>query len=173
MKDFKMYHLNWKEYGWDNSICTAYDSSKDYGIYQVYGDHPVYGKNVLLYIGKAKEQTYSTRMKGHTDFDASQASKFTKLYLSYFCKIDDLSEETWGEAIDIVEKVLIRTHFPALNSQDVKGFLDSTTPNVLIYNWGARGSLLPEVSTLRCSEFYHNSETYDFDKLTLVKREHW
>jgi hypothetical protein len=170
LADFKIYHLNWKEYDWDASICTNYNSNKDYGIYQVYGDHPVYGNNTLLYIGKARDQTYSARMRGHTDFDASQVSKFTKLHLSYFCKIDDISEANWGDAIDLVEKVFIKTHFPALNSQDVMKFLETGAPNVLIYNWGARGRLLSEVSTLRCSEFYHDSDKYNFDALTLVRQ---
>jgi len=167
MTDFKIYHLYWKEYNWDKSVNTDYDSCKDFGIYQVYGDHPVYGDNKLLYIGKAKDQTYSQRMKGHYDFDASQVSKFTKLYLSYFCNLDDLCENNWKEAIDIVETTLIKSHFPSLNSQDVMGFLDKDTPNILIYNWGARGRLLPEVSTLRCSEFYHDSDKFCFDKLAL------
>ena len=170
MADFKIYHLNWKEYDWDDSICTAYNSNKDYGVYQVYGDHPVYGDNTLLYIGKAKDQTYSARMKGHTDFDASQVSKFTKLHLSYFFGIDGISEANWGDAIDLVEKVLIKTHFPALNSQEVMGFLEARVPNILIYNWGARGRLLAEVSTLRCSEFYHDFEKYNFDTLALARR---
>jgi hypothetical protein len=167
MTNFEIYHLNWKEYSWDGSIFTAYNSIKDHGIYQIYGDHSVYGVDTLLYIGKAGNQTYSARMKGHTDLDTSQVFKFTKLYLSYFCKIDDLTETNWKSAIDLVEKVLIKSHFPALNSQDVMGFLESGTPNILIYNWGERGRLLPEVSTLRCSEFYHDSDKYDFDKLTL------
>lgn len=167
MANFKIYHLNWKEYIWNESVNTAFTSSKDIGIYQVYGSHPVYGDNTLLYIGKTKEQTYSERIKGHYDFDASQVSKFSKLYLSHFCKADDLFEENWKEAIDIVEKTLIKAHSPALNSQDVMGFLDKNTPNILIYNWGERGMLLPEVSTLRCSEFYHDSEKYNFDVLEL------
>lgn len=169
MTNFQMYHLYWKAYDWDiNAINTAYNSNRDYGIYQVYGDHPVYGADTLLYIGKAKDQTYSTRMKGHTDFDASQASKFTKLHLSYFCKADDLSETNWGDAIDVVELALIKAHMPALNSQQVMGFLEAGAPNILIYNWGERGRLLPEVSTLRCSELYHDSAKYDFEKLALI-----
>jgi len=167
MTNFSIYHLYWKEYDWNNDVMTRFNSSTDYGVYQVYGDHPVYGANTLLYIGKVKDETYSQRMKGHADFDASQVSRFSKLYLAYFCKVDDLNEANWGNAIDIVEKTLIKAHSPALNSKEVMGFLDKNTPNILIYNWGARGKLLPEVSTLRCSEFYHDSGSYDFEKLAL------
>ena len=30
----------------------------DYGVYQVYGSHPIYGSDVLLYIGKAGKLTF-------------------------------------------------------------------------------------------------------------------
>jgi hypothetical protein len=168
MTNFQIYHLFWKAYDWDKAIYSEHNTAKDYGIYQVYGDHPVYGPDTLLYIGKAKDQTYSTRLNGHYDFDASQVARFSKLYLSYFCKVDDLSEANWGDAIDIVEKAFIKAHFPALNSQHVMGFLEADTPNILIYNWGERGRLLPEVSTLRCSATYHDSTKYDFEALALA-----
>jgi len=167
MFDFKVFHLFWKEFKWDKDVFTKYTTDKDFGVYQVYGNHPVYGEDILLYIGKAQAQTYSTRLNGHTDFDASQVSKFTRLHLSYFCRADDLTEKNWGEAIDIVEKVLIKAHMPALNGTDVKKFLDASIPNILIFNWGDRGLLLPEVSTLRYSEFYQNTDKYNFENLAL------
>lgn len=34
----------------------------DYGIYQVYGKHQIYGNDVLLYIGKADLQTVGKRI---------------------------------------------------------------------------------------------------------------
>jgi len=34
------------------------DDEIDHGIYQIYGNHLVYGENVLLYIGQANEQTF-------------------------------------------------------------------------------------------------------------------
>ncbi|MEF3352607.1 hypothetical protein PV403_05425 [Paenibacillus sp. GYB006] len=34
------------------------DYSKDHGIYQVYGFHPIYGSNVLMYIGLAAKQIF-------------------------------------------------------------------------------------------------------------------
>ena len=167
MANFEIYHLFWKEYNFDDSILGNFTSNKDYGIYQVYGEHPVYGTNTLLYIGQTKKQTFSQRMKGRYDLDTAQVARFTKFYAGYLCKVDDITEANWEEAIDIVEKTLIIAHSPALNSQDVKGFLAKDTTNILIFNWGERGRLLPEVSTLRCSEFYHNSEKYNFENLAL------
>ena len=34
------------------------DDNRDYGIYQVYGQHSLYGNSILLYIGQANEQTF-------------------------------------------------------------------------------------------------------------------
>ena len=82
-------------------------------------------------------------MKGHYDLDTAQVARFTKFYVGYFCKAGDITNANWEEAIDIVEKTLIIAHSPALNSQDVKGFLAKDTPNILIFNRGERGSDLP------------------------------
>jgi len=39
------------------------DSLTEKGIYQVYGTHPVYGKDVLLYIRKTSNQTFGKRLR--------------------------------------------------------------------------------------------------------------
>jgi hypothetical protein len=56
MKDVVVIHLQWEEHKWDDFNFSDFNSEKDYGIYQFYGDHPVYGENTLLYIGKARDQ---------------------------------------------------------------------------------------------------------------------
>jgi len=40
-------------------------SGNDYGVYQIYGNHILCGKNMLLYIGKVTNQTFSERFKQH------------------------------------------------------------------------------------------------------------
>ena len=164
MKNMEIIHLNWEEYDWNDGF-EQFNEKKHYGIYQVYGDHPVYGENALLYIGKAREQTYSARLSQHDDFIYTHLSTFRRLHLSYFLKSDDINYDNWGESIDLVEKVLINSHCPAYNAQDVKGILDDKTigKDVLILNWGARGKLLPEVSSLRYSYYYWNK--VDIDKV--------
>jgi len=39
------------------------NTDEDYGIYQIYGTHPIYGNDTLLYIGKASQQTFARRIK--------------------------------------------------------------------------------------------------------------
>ena len=54
-------HLEWSgPYLYPEArMCNA---DGDWGIYQIYGDHPVYGSDVLLYIGKAERQTFGARL---------------------------------------------------------------------------------------------------------------
>jgi hypothetical protein len=168
MIEFKIFHLYWEKYSWSEAVLknfNDFDTNRDYGIYQVYGDHPIYGDDTLLYIGKAAEETFAKRMKGHYDFDTSQAGDFSRIHLGYFCEIDDVSQEYWEDAIHIVEPILIKSHMPALNSKNVKGFdgfLENPGENILVFNWGSKGKLLSEVSNLRCSGYYHDSEKYNF-----------
>ena len=170
MSDFKIYHLYWEEYPWSEAVKTnfsAFDENKDYGLYQVYGDHHIYGDDTLLYIGKAVEQTFGNRMRGHPDFDACQIAKYKRLHLGYFCDLDDVSQNNWKDVIDEVEPILIKSHMPALNGVDVKVFLDKPNTNILVFNWNERGKLLPEVSNLRNSDYYHDSEKYNFKEMIL------
>jgi hypothetical protein len=165
MKQVKIIHLNWKEYEWDDTIFEKFSTNKDYGIYQVYGDHPVYGQNTLLYIGKVVDETYSDRLKGHPDLVNTHFT-FRKLHLSYFLKIDDITNNNWAERISVVEQLLINAHCPAYNAKDIK-MLSGVEDNLLVLNWGERGTLLPEVSSLRYSGLYWDTKKYDFEKKIL------
>ena len=55
---------------WEGSFCLDYvidelNRKDDYGLYQIYGHHIVYGANSLLYIGKAESLTFSQRFSQH------------------------------------------------------------------------------------------------------------
>ena len=41
------------------------DQNDDYGLYQIYGRHIIFGANSLLYIGKAEGLTFSQRFNQH------------------------------------------------------------------------------------------------------------
>jgi|GEM_PF-561822 len=159
MRNFEVVHLHWREKEWDlEEMNSAYNTEEDYGIYQIYGDHPVYGENTLLYIGRARGITYSTRMIKHGQdfFDKCHISCFRKLHLSYFLKSEDVSKEKWETYIDFVENLLIYSHFPAYNSVSIKNpKLKLPYGNeVLVINWDERGKLLPEVSSMKYSYRY-------------------
>lgn len=43
------------------------DGGADYGVYQIYSHHPVYGAGALVYIGKADRATFGARF-GNADY---------------------------------------------------------------------------------------------------------
>ena len=72
---------------WDGGYSV--DEIKDfhgenhYGLYQIYGAHPIYGSNVLLYIGKASYQDFGTRILQHEKWTYNQDAKNISIYCGY------------------------------------------------------------------------------------------
>jgi len=160
MINIQIINLNWIEYVWNENVYTKFEKDKDRGIYQIYGDHPVYGENTLLYIGQTKDQVYSQRLKQHGYFEKSHIHSLRRLHLSYFSKTGDINQENRLDFIDLTEKLLINAHFPAYNSQEIKDAIDKEyfKNEILIMNWGERGKLLPECSSLRYSTYFWGDE---------------
>lgn len=56
-------HMVWEgPYSYEEITNTLRDEYCDFGVYQIYGAHPIYGSDVLLYIGKADQQTFGVRL---------------------------------------------------------------------------------------------------------------
>ena len=116
-------------------------------MYQVYGDHPVYGLDVLLYIGQTID-TFGARLKNH-DQDFENWEQNLQIYLGriYTEKKAQSSGKERESLIDRVEKLLIPACWPALNCQGIKGPSNvDEIKDLLILNWGKFRSLLPAVS---------------------------
>ena len=109
------------------------------GVYQYYGDHHVYGSDVLLYIGQATNLADRIRKDR---FD-KLCDRNIKIYFGFLEQ----------EMLDEVEKLLICASAPARNSNHVIEPLDEAQDtsllNLLILNWGNYRSLLPEISGYR------------------------
>ena len=59
-----------------------YDNkATDIGLYAVYGNHILYGNDVLLYIGITTEQNFKTRLKDRWIIEDSNDFKGIKIYL--------------------------------------------------------------------------------------------
>jgi hypothetical protein len=120
-------------YGTDHIPSELLDYS---GFYQVYGRHPVYGSNVLLYIGETKpkqdgSRSFRARMKEHLG-----GRFFYHLNLSVY-----IGPSTYGaDVIRKVESILIFSHFPALNRKHIDGPVDGAE-KYMVRNWGFLGSL--------------------------------
>lgn len=161
--------INWEKIEFKSSPDCS--QKWDCGLYQVYGNHYAYGQNSLLYIGKAAnsfnkrllndERLWTGFLETTVEPNAIRLGRIVKDDKD---KGKTIAEESnWNEYINIAENVLIATHSPALNSQ-LSYHLNKiekkyTGKNYLIINLGDRGSLLPEVSTLRNSYRFYTYET--------------
>lgn len=63
-----------------NELDTLQNDEIDYGIYQLYGKHLTYGSDVLLYIGKADQQTFGRRISQES-WDYINDYKNIKVYI--------------------------------------------------------------------------------------------
>jgi hypothetical protein len=127
------------------------DTNKDYGVYQIYGYHPIYGNNVLLYIGKADRQTFKTRISQETWWWNNEDKNNIQIYIGRLFAKKQPNDEEWSRMIDIAERMLIYSHSPAMNSssifsisRDIKALKEFE--NITIFNYDQHRSLFPEVS---------------------------
>jgi len=95
----------------------------DYGLYQIYGWHPIHKDNTLLYVGKAQEQTFSERFKQHNSKEGLLGDekyknkikvRLGRLKDSKYLK--DNSWRLWNMDINIAESILIHKYSPNYNS---------------------------------------------------------
>ena len=151
----------------------------DRGLYQVSGHHPVYGQDKLLYLGLTigDQQSFSSRIPeegwlkstitpdtkairaqvGRLMFPDSNWEKMPKLELDYISsltgEIRNEKYESWKYRVELAERLLIYSHKPGYNKDDVKHgesgpelFMKEDTH---VFNWGAYKNVLPEVSSAR------------------------
>lgn len=131
------------------------DDKYDFGIYQVYGYHPIYGNNTLLYIGQT-ETTLKKRLANEFWHKGNNFSN-TTYYLGRI-GIDSIKLPI-PELLDIVEKILIASHAPAYNADHVQDSLDDLK-EFRILNWDNYNLLLPEISVERHSSKFWDSNKY-------------
>ena len=117
-------------------------------LYGIYGDSPIYGGSVLLYIGQTT-QTAKVRLQQHLQEDFRNQRN-----LSF--SVGRVRELVAGvdppTTLRICESILIASHKPSHNSQNLSGLHEQAmAPGryVLLHNHGDRGPL-----ALECSNFW-------------------
>lgn len=132
-------------------------------LYQIYGSHPVYGRDSLLYIGLSNRDEIFKRLDEHT-WIQNQVD-LCQIYIASCGNFTDW--EAWAndkrdrydryesEAITLsaIESLLIYAHQPSYNSAGLKSTYFAAKP-FRLFNSGKRAMLLPEVST----QFYSDSK---------------
>lgn len=151
-------HIFWEgPWGLDD-LSELKDEEKDYGVYQIYGFHPLYGHSVLLYIGKASDQTFGQRIS-QEEWEYNEDVGNIEIYVGRLASQKLYTDEEWNAKIDQAEKLLIYAHAPAYNTQNTRSLPEPYILKNHIFNWNCKRDLFPEVSGYRyTSRFDHISE---------------
>jgi len=155
----------------------------DRGVYQIYGPHPVYGENVLVYIGlvggnQDSERTFSNRIGEHEEYwldDKYDDSRY-EIYLGrlmgdpnsdkkneYF---KNKSDSGWSDEIKVAETMLILAHTPAYNSQGLNcnKKVDKSIGNYHLINLGKSRSLQIEISGAWLTDSFWGKRGMEWEK---------
>ena len=144
---------------WNERIKLQYDFPKQVyiapsnndmtgnGFYCIYGRHPVYGPDVLLYIGETKEtergRSFQDRLgehlKGRFWYHSNLSIALGRL---------DTEQKLMPQEIRFVESILIAAHKPALNRVHID-YAKEGSEHFLIRNWE-----FPDALQHECSGYY-------------------
>ena len=125
-------------------------------LYALYGTHPLYGRDVLLYIGKT-ERDVGVRLSEHGYWTEYECDRIN-IRVASIGEIESWKDWEEGERyerapdsdVEGVEALLIYAHQPAYNTRNKESL--EKARNIRIFNTGHFGSLLPELSHRYYSE---------------------
>jgi len=155
----KYVHIDWQGPLSYDQLPLLRDEQIDYGIYQIYGSHPVYGSDVLLYIGKAQDQTFGQRLLQESWSLWNRDSARIQIYIGRLSGSATPESADWSAQISLVEKLLIYAHGPAANTSNLNSIPNECTP-LHILNWGQFRDLMAEVSGARWSSRFDEIQNW-------------
>lgn len=126
--------------------CLGFQSESDYGLYQYYGEHLVYGQDSLLYLGKAEKRPFGIRLSEHNW--QLWCSSPCSIYLGRIYSDCVMARKDIESAIGLAERILLLSHNPSFNSSNLNQ-IGHSGGDARVLNWGTRRQLLPEVSISR------------------------
>ena len=136
---------------WEGSFSLDYvidnlnDGKDDYGLYQIYGHHIVYGANSLLYIGKAESSTFSQRFSQHHSGWLSEEEgvsiRIGRIASEDYAPDPSDGWSDWREVLRDAEALTIYWHSPAYNSSNIGTY---NGQQLKVANRGDRGALCAE-----------------------------
>ena len=147
-------HIEWKG-PFNIDEAKNKNGEDDFGIYQIYLDHSVYGKGALSYIGSTSD-TFALRILSHESWLKDSDNGEVLIYTGKLRKDDWYTHyEKDPKEIGKIEKLLIYSHQPAYNKEYKEIQNDQDIQELHILNWDKRGNLLPEVSGARWTSKYN------------------
>ena len=115
------------------------------GLYCIYGRHPIYGPDVLLYIGETKESEKSNRSYKERFAEHLKGRLWYHANLSVSLGTINAETHLGHKAIRHIESILIAAHKPALNRRNID-FAMPGAERYLLRNWDFLGALQHECS---------------------------
>jgi hypothetical protein len=165
-------HIDW-DGPFTQSEISQLNKPDDYGLYQVYGTHPVYGADTLLYIGRVEQQRFGVRLAQHGWCGINPDSNRVLFYVGRLFGIPHPDTDAeWCRQIELAERLLIHAHQPAQNTQKTLAGLDRDLWFVHVINWRRYRNLMPEVSGAKWSSRFDElgyDTRYSFNNLTEFK----
>jgi hypothetical protein len=147
----RIYDVHWEgPHNFEELSSKSFD--ENLVLYAIYGTHPIYGRNVLLYIGTT-DSLISTRLSQHAWWVEGEPDPCGV----YMASIGGFTNwQAWeeipkykrmrSEITKKVEALLIYAHQPVYNQRSKRSAMASK--GMRIFNTGHRGTLLGEVSAL-------------------------
>ena len=120
------------------------DQDEDYGLYQIYGRHIIFGAKSLLCIGKAEGLTFSQRFSQHRSGWLSEeegVSVRVGRIASGDYADDPPDWSDWQQVLRDAEALTIYWHSPPYNSQNINNY---NGQRLKVINKGKRGALVAE-----------------------------
>ena len=133
------------------------NGDSDYGLYQVYSGHHIFGPDTLIYIGKANNQTFAKRLSQQQEWITWETSP--QIYVGRLGGDKRVTDNKWGKMINNAEKILIYFSSPPYNSTNIGDY--GKIKNTIVLNVGKKNRLPFEYST-----YYHQTK-YDESKWQL------
>ena len=145
----KIYDVFWEgPYPWDKR--KKY--KPDHVLYAMHGSHHLYGRDVLLYIGRT-DTDLETRLNAHEKWVADEYDDMTVRFGSVGPFTNWTDWDTDGrytkanqDVVRGIEALLINAHQPAYNTMGKNSL--ACAKGLRVFNSGRCGHLLPEVSYL-------------------------
>jgi len=138
------------------SRAVALHGAEDFGLYQIYGWHPVYGRGepALLYVGQAIYQSFGRRLGQHRR--QWLADEIERRSVPFHVRVGRLPKRTyestgprdwadWAACVADAERVTIWTTAPAYNSASIaRAPMLDVAERVIVEQLGDRGDLPAE-----------------------------
>lgn len=119
---------------------------KSRGVYQIYGVHPVFGPNSLLYIGRVTEGSFSSRFYQHNSWLKDEPSSLN-IYFGVLGNESGKAAEPEIDQIKRVEALLIYHTSPPYNSSGINTYHPQIEFEEVVVNLGNRGRIASSVSS--------------------------